>query len=389
MQSDMFDVMDLEETSVLNFLPPEFKYSNIKVTEFSCCEGEPKFKVSGRCDISTSDEAEIWLKSFYSLTNSSFNKKVGRPDYHSSETNSHKRIIFKAFRKCILNTANKDQNCPAFLSLKITAVTDFNKHESKPYYQEKAKLRQLQREFPMEFEIDFCHDHFIQRADYARRKLVDESTKKSFIELFEEDLTPSSSWRRYRHELKANNPIDWPILFADKSICPDYKWAFNFYCKWIHNKFGSGSTEMDRAKALVENFNNECKRETGSFDEEFATIKESSNGQWAIAICDLFMRRVHKLIPQAADLMLVDATSNLDREDSKLFHFVTPSAIGGLPLANLITTREDEDTISFGLALLKTILPEYAFYGRGKDVGPCLIITDDSTPERNSLTRAW
>ena len=66
-----------------------------------------------------------------------------------------------------------------------------------------------------------------------------------------------------------------------------------------------------------------------------------------MAIVDLFMRRVHKVIPQSAELILMDATSNLDRNDTKLFHLICPSVIGGLPVAELLTTREDTDTILF------------------------------------------
>ena len=136
------------------------------------------------------------------------------------------------------------------------------------------------------------------------------------------------------------------------------------------------------------NFNKECQEES-QVTEEFAKMEQTLEGEWCIAICDPFMKRVHRGIPQAADLMLVDATSNLDKEDTKLFHFVIPSPIGGLPGGNLITTREDENTIKFGLNLLKEVLPNDAFYGRGKEVGSELIITDDSTPERNALKSAW
>ena len=61
------------------------------------------------------------------------------------------------------------------------------------------------------------------------------------------------------------------------------------------------------------------------------------------------MRRVHKLIPQSGELVLIDATNNLDRNDSKLFHLMCPSVIGALPVPVIITTQEDSETIKFGL----------------------------------------
>ena len=94
-------------------------------------------------------------------------------------------------------------------------------------------------------------------------------------------------------------------------------------------------------------------------------------------------------LPKAADILLLDATSNLDRSDTKLFHMMTPAAVGALPLGTIITTREDEKTIERGLQMMKEILPSWAFYGRGPNVGPVLGITDDCDAERNALQTAW
>ena len=87
--------------------------------------------------------------------------------------------------------------------------------------------------------------------------------------------------------------------------------------------------------------------------------------------------------------MLVDATSNLDRNDSKLLHLVCPSAIGALPLADIIITREDAKTIKFAFDLLKSVLPEKAFYGRGVHLGPQIFMTDDCDAERVALAESW
>ena len=77
------------------------------------------------------------------------------------------------------------------------------------------------------------------------------------------------------------------------------------------------------------------------------------------------------------------------RNDTNLFHLICPSAVGGLPVAEILTTREDTDTIIFGLELLKSVLPTGAFYGRGKSAGPQLFMTDDSDSLRNALRKTW
>ena len=122
---------------------------------------------------------------------------------------------------------------------------------------------------------------------------------------------------------------------------------------------------------------------------QYAKVAQSSDEETCIAICDSFQRRVHKMIPQAGDLMMMDATSNVDRSDTKTFLLMCPSSAGGLPIATLITTREDNKTIEYALELLKSILPSYAFYGRGPNVGPVLALTDDSDSEQMALSAAW
>ena len=50
---------------------------------------------------------------------------------------------------------------------------------------------------------------------------------------------------------------------------------------------------------------------------EFATVKQTLGGETIIAICDSLNIRVHESIPAAGDLLVMDATGNIDRSDSK------------------------------------------------------------------------
>ena len=208
-----------------------------------------------------------------------------------------------------------------------------------------------------------------------RYRPVSEVTKKLFIDLFDEDVSPSSAYRRV---LDKFNGIDDAI--ADRFHIPDYKWVFNFHAKYIKNRFGSADG-IDVFNRIEENFKKYIDESGGIY----AKAKQTDDGETIIAICDKFNKRVHENIPAAGDLLIADATANLDRNDSKIFHLMCPSPVGGLPLGTLVTTRADEDTITEALDLYKSLLPENAFYGRGKDLGPKLIITDDDSAERNAL----
>ena len=43
---------------------------------------------------------------------------------------------------------------------------------------------------------------------------------------------------------------------------------------------------------------------------------------------------------------MIDATSNLDRQDSKYFRFVTPTSVGGLPLGFCVVSSERTDVLT-------------------------------------------
>ena len=71
-----------------------------------------------------------------------------------------------------------------------------------------------------------------------------------------------------------------------------------------------------------------------------------------------------------------------------MFLLLTHSCAGGLPLGILICQSEDQQTIFEGLELLKNIVGEKAFAGRGQ-AGPQIFLTDDCRAERGALGQAF
>ena len=98
-----------------------------------------------------------------------------------------------------------------------------------------------------------------------------------------------------------------------------------------------------------------------------------------LAVCTPLMRRVHENIQQAGEMTFCDATSSLDRFNTSLFILSTSHPASGLPLGVIITSDEQEETISQRLELLKEVLPKHSFYGRGVERGPGITMTDVST----------
>ena len=88
-------------------------------------------------------------------------------------------------------------------------------------------------------------------------------------------------------------------------------------------------------------------------------------------------------VPQSGDIVLIDATSNLDRQDTKLFQLLTCSPAGGLICPFLIRKG---GTNAF--TLFKEMLPSHAFYKRGQQ-GPRLFMSDDCASEINMLKNVF
>ena len=243
--------------------------------------------------------------------------------------------------------------------------------------------------FPLWFHIKFTHNHEINRQDHKRMRAVSQETKDVFVNLFEQDYTPSAAWEEHRKQIQEQFPSDYAMRLGDRHLCPDYKWVFNFFSKWIKDTLGSydGVDAYVKIVEFVKEYNEKKSKENSS--DSHAKVAQTEDGETCIAICDPFMKRVHKLIPQSGELVMMDATSNVDRSDTKIFHLMCPSPAGGLPLATLVTTREDRNTIEFGLELLKSVFPTEAFYGRGTTLGPVVCLTDDSKSERLALHSAW
>ena len=96
------------------------------------------------------------------------------------------------------------------------------------------------------------------------------------------------------------------------------------------------------------------------------------------------MKRVHKEIPQCGELVFIDSTSNTEEHNLKVFMMCTQRVSGALPCGILITSDEKENTLKQGFLMLKSSLPGYGFHGRGPDVGPEVIFTDNCKEERKS-----
>ena len=85
----------------------------------------------------------------------------------------------------------------------------------------------------------------------------------------------------------------------------------------------------------------------------------------------------------------MDATSNVEEYNLKLFLVVTHSPVGSLPLAAFVTSDETTVTLTQALELVAETLPPGAFYGKGPKKGPNIVMTDNCSELRDALHIVW
>ena len=110
-------------------------------------------------------------------------------------------------------------------------------------------------------------------------------------------------------------------------------------------------------------------------DEPFIAYEELEDGDCAVAVCTPLMKRVHRLVPQAADVVVVNMGQPVDkRRQCRVVILATSSLAGGLPLGVIAATSDA--SLRRAVELFASLLDSRCFYGRGLR-GPTLLLIDD------------
>ena len=394
------DVGEDEKKIPQAILPPDYEYQIIAydLKEKSEVELESKFDLKarvklGNCSI---DSVNAFLDEFYRSSGATFNKFRG--DKKVSEelidedgnVDLKMRVIYSGYRKCQHRvskrispltgemardgrsqgvTLHKNTRCSSMLKFTLKNHNTNHKNDC--------------QEFALEIDLTQNHNHTICCADALRFHPVSNDTRTKYIELFMKGLTAMEAYHTFRKDLDEEFGGRDSSPSADRSQCPDRQWVFREHAKFNLARFGRlNSVESFQLTA-------DKLREYNTINnQELSRLKQFPDGHYIVGFLDPLMLRVHKNVKQAGDICGVDSTGNVDRIDSRVFHFVCPSPAGSLPLATLITSSESEDVLTEGFQLIKDLLPSYAWFGRGAQ-GPKYFITDDCCQEINSLSKVW
>jgi len=176
------------------------------------------------------------------------------------------------------------------------------------------------------------------------------------------------------------------VLLADRSTNPDYDYVFHLFQQYRETALGdrNGSLMFKRLVEVVNEYNNSGKGKAVLQEYDSRTGKA-----FILCVVTGLMSRVHEKILQSGEICYMDASASFEPLNTSITLLYTSCAIGALPLGLFITSDELEITLEKALNLLKSILPQYAFFGRGPQIGPKVFITDDSSAEHNALELCW
>ena len=202
---------------------------------------------------------------------------------------------------------------------------------------------------------------------------------------------------------------------ADRALNPSAQDICRLFQQWQEKHYGKddGKPLFERLQAEVNKFNIKYREQNGKALLQWCESKtdnppdnENSDGEsnpsppkkrkreltsksLILVICTPLMARVHEHVCQAGELLFCDSTSSMDRFNTSVFVLSTHSVASGIPLGVILTSDKREETILTGLQMLKLILPDHAFYGKGPQAGPDIVMIDDSSAKRGAINKCW
>ena len=171
---------DISKRNILEeVLPQDYKYQVIKynVLRKSKFFNESKFEASILVNISDEQNVLNFLEEFQLITNTTYN--IGT----NSDSKNTKLVVFSGARKCHHNIQKRGD------------VKDLSQGKNTKC-QSKCKFK-LSRNavktnaYPLEFHIEYSHNHCIESATAMKFLKVNDKTKEKYNELFKQGLTPS------------------------------------------------------------------------------------------------------------------------------------------------------------------------------------------------------
>ena len=262
---------------------------------------------------------------------------------------------------------NKRTKCPGTISLTI-------------YKEGKGKVGG----YDMLVKLKFQHNLAIECADALRYRCPLPSVKEEFIKLFKCGHSPASALYTYKVDLLKTHGSDYYKVAGDGAYLPDKYRVRYWYNKEFEKAYGT-CKEDDMIQRLIQ--------QGKEYDENYGNgdncVKvDEFNKQIIVVILTPMMKRYHGT-REAADIMGIDSGRSFDRHNVAIWHLTSKSYTMSVPLGLMITTSESAEVLAHGLEIYKSMLPVDSFGGRGSDLGPRIVMRDDSSAENAAIAQTW
>ena len=333
---------------ITNFenLPPYQTQEGFEVTNF---------ELKAFVNVDSKEGADEWLATFQSWS------KTTMAETKKFEIKGNK-VLFRKLLHCIhSNQVKKKQgnrevkrpNSSRARNIGCTATIHL-----------RLERRRLPLNHPLEINIVFTHNHVINAAESLSFQRVDSEVREEFLKLFNDGHSSSSALHVYEDNLHLNASDEQELLetLADRAKNPDYDYVAKLFQNYREVSLGgsNGKLMFERLAELVQDYN-----DSGQGKAVLQEYDAHAGKAFILCIVTSLMCRVHEKVLQAGELCYVDASASFDPLNSSITLLYTSCAVGALPLGLFVTSDELEITLEKAMNLLKTILPPYAFFGRG------------------------
>lgn len=263
-----------------------------------------------KVNLSNREKVRQWLKNFERKSKAQFNV-INRHDCKG------RLVHLKTRFKCVHNVkggklgVGKHTGCLARMKVTISVM--------------RASKSSViaENEMCCEIELRWAHNHPLVSADALRRHTVSEETDQKLEHLYRHGHGPESARKCIIMEIQDNVEEDEDIeqKLADRSLCPDYKHCHYMFKKLLIQDYGEPQSN-DKLLDFIREMN-----ENGS--DEVSIAREQYQNVSLIAICTPFMKRVHNYIHESGELVFVDSSGGMDRDNYRIFLLMTHSKAGG------------------------------------------------------------
>lgn len=269
----------------------------------------------------------------------------------------------------------RNTNCPAGMVVAVRRVVRYSRSK---------KRDPVDAVHPCEIQIRFIHNHPIKTTDSLRFRPVSKEAEEKILSLYQAGHSPTSALDALKIDLQIEHGSLYSEVVSDRYYCPDKPFCYRLYYKHFGKDYASSAKKDIRSSlsSKVSHYN--------SILGETCLTVGMSGAEYVVAACTPLMKRSHSLL-QSGDIVYVESyecPANKDKFEHHVLLLNAHTSAGGVPLGAVLATSNSAAVLTSGFQLLKQLLPNKAFCGRGTS-GPHAFLIEDSDNQKAAVNSVW